>query len=93
MQTLSIRAMHDVAYERGEEFDPALLGDVPTMAAELALGEHAGLPIEGPSAYDRRRARDRERRAAAVPQWLEASDLAQSLLGLDGGRLVHGELV
>lgn len=89
MQTMSIRAMHDVAYERGEEFDPALIGDVPTMAAELSLGHQAGLPIEAPSPYDRRRRWARERRQAldGVPEWLEAADLVEPLVG------VHGEIV
>ncbi|MCP9491549.1 MAG: hypothetical protein MSC31_16990 [Solirubrobacteraceae bacterium MAG38_C4-C5] len=86
---MSVRTMHDVAYERGEDYDPAALGDVPRMAAELTLGAQAGLPIEAPAPYDRRRRRARERRAAqdGVPEWLEASDLVEPLLA------VHGELV
>ena len=86
--------MHDVAYERGEDYDPALLGDIPAMAAELALGAQAALPVEAPSEYDRRRARRRERRHAleAVPAWLEASDLTEPLTGVHGA-LIHGELV
>jgi hypothetical protein len=89
MPTMSIRTMHDVAYERGEDYDPALIGDVPEMAAELALGDQAGLPIEAPSLYDRRRRRARERRAAleGVPEWLSVDDLVEPLVG------VHGELV
>lgn len=89
MLTMSVRTMHDVAYERGEDYDPALMGDAPRMAAELTLGAQAGPPIEAPSAYERRRARARERRAAldGVPEWLSAEDLVEPLIG------VHGELV
>lgn len=88
MQTMSVRTMHDVAYERGEDYDPALMTDT-ALVEELALGHRAGLPIEAPSPYDRRRARARERRAALgdVPEWLSADDLVEPLVG------VHGELV
>lgn len=89
MHTLTIRAMHDVAYERGEDFDPAVMADLPDVMAGLALSERAAMPVEAPSLYDRRRARDRRRREAlaAVPAWLTANDLVEPLLG------VHGELV
>lgn len=89
MQTLNIRAMHDVAYERGEDFDPAVMADMPDVLEGLAMSERAELPVEAPSAYDRRRARERQRRRrlAAVPAWLTATDLVEPLVG------VHGELV
>lgn len=89
MPTLTIRAMHDIAYERGEDYDPAAISDAASMAADLQLGRHAGLPVEAPSAYDRRRAQDRARREAlaGVPGWLTAKDVLARPAG------VHGELI
>lgn len=89
MHALTIRTIHDVAYDRGEDYDPAVMDDVPDLLADLTIGQNAAPPIEAPSLYDRRRARARERRdaLAAVPEWLTASDLAEPLVG------IHGELV
>jgi len=88
MQTLSIRAMHDVAYERGEEFDPAL-APTPALVEELELGHQAQRPIEALSPYELRRERERERREALalVPDWFSIEDLLERPAG------IHGELV
>ena len=75
MPVPSTRTMVALAYERGEEFDPGML--TAAIAEDLAL-IGAARPIEGElSALERRRRRDRERRAAyaAVPSWFSADDL------------------
>ncbi|MDQ3647587.1 MAG: hypothetical protein M3433_03195 [Actinomycetota bacterium] len=89
MHTLSTRDLTALAYERGEEFDPALTPS-PALVAELSLGQVAARPIEAPGPYERRRRRRRERRQAqaGVPEWFSAEDLFERPLGV-----VHGELV
>lgn len=74
MRPMSVREMHALCYERGIEFDPAM---VP-----IELGQKAdvivGTPVwEGRSAaqelYERRAAERRERRQ--LPEWFSAQDL------------------
>ena len=75
MPVPSTRTMVALAYERGEEFDPGML--TAAIAEDLTLIDGAR-PIEGElSALERRRRRDRERRAAhaAVPSWFSVDDL------------------
>ena len=88
MRTLSTRTMAALAYERGEEFDPALTA-TPALVDELATWQRAGMPVEAPSPYERRRARERERRqeVSAVPEWFSLQDLVERPVG------VLGELV
>ena len=76
MHTLSLSTIQDLAYERGEEFDPALFAS-PALIEDLALVGGAGSIVEAPSKYERRRRYERERRRAlaSVPEWLEAQDL------------------
>jgi hypothetical protein len=82
----------ELAYERGEEFDPGLWLS-PALCDYLATAERACRPVAAPSAYERRRRRERARREACgrVPGWFSAQDLAEPV-GTDG-RLIHGELV
>lgn len=87
-QIPSTRSMMALAYERGEDYDPALAPG-PALIEELALGQRAGRPIEAPSPYERRRRRERERREAraCVPGWFSVDDLLERPVGM------HGELV
>lgn len=77
MPVPSPRTMAALAYERGEEFDPG----VPPLTAALIddltlIGGARAIECE-PPARERRRRRDRERRAAyaAVPSWFSVDDL------------------
>lgn len=87
-QIPSTRLMMALAFERGEEYDPALAPS-PDLMAELAATAVAGRPVEAPSAYERRRRRERERREAlaGVPEWFSVEDLLEPPVG------IHGELV
>jgi hypothetical protein len=82
----------ELAYERGEEFDPSLWLS-PALCDHLAAAERARRPVAAPSAYERRRRRERQRREAfaRVPGWFSAGDLAEPACG--DGRLIHGEPV
>lgn len=100
MRSLSTRSLaalnqrgEELCYERGEEFDPSLWLSPAADVDQLAAAERACRPVAAPSRYERRRRRERERRAAhaRVPGWFSASDLAEP--GWTGGRLIHGELV
>jgi hypothetical protein len=88
MHTLSTRTLHDLAYERGEEYDPAL-APTPGLLEELELGRQAQRPVEALAPYELRRERERERREALalVPDWFSIEDLLERPVG------VHGELV
>ena len=82
----------ELAYERGEEFDPSLWLS-PALSDCLAEVGRASRPVEAPSPYERRRRRERERREALgrLPGWLSPEDLAEP--AWTSGRLIHGELV
>jgi hypothetical protein len=92
MRTPSTRTLAALAYERGEEFDPGLWLS-PALIDYLADAERARRPVAAPSAYERRRRRDRARREASgrVPGWFSPQDLAGP--AWTGGRLIHGEPV
>ena len=92
MRNPSTRTLAALAYERGEEFDPALT-PTPALVEWLRLGERAVRPLESVSPYERRRERERQRRATngRVPGWFGAEDLAEP--GWADGRLIHGEPV
>jgi hypothetical protein len=87
MHTVSVRTMQDLAYERGEEFDPALFANDELLEG-LSLAAVAAPIVEAPSEYERRRREARERRRAlrSIPAWFEAQDL----IPLEH---IHGELV
>ena len=75
MHTLSTRTLSALAYDRGEEYDPA-----DPIAVELietlSLVEHATPVIGEDGPYERDRQRRRERRQLSrVPEWFSAQDL------------------
>ena len=74
--TLSIRTLSALAFDRGEDFDPAQ----PATAAlldDLHLVAHATAVIPDAGPVERRRQRDRARRRAAptIPEWFSLEDL------------------
>jgi hypothetical protein len=76
MQTLSTRTLSALAYERGEEYDPALPPITPGLVEELAQFEHARPVIGEDGPYERARQRRRERRRLSrIPEWFSAQDL------------------
>jgi hypothetical protein len=75
MHTLSTRTLSALAYDRGEEYDPA---DpvAPDLLEALSLMERARPIIGEDGPYDRARQRQRERRQAnGIPAWFSAEDL------------------
>jgi hypothetical protein len=86
----STRTLAALAYERGEDYDPALALPTPALIEQRSLGERATPLIEAPSSYQRRRQRDRRRRQAlaSVPDWLSVDDLLADPLAR-----LHGEPV
>jgi hypothetical protein len=64
MSTLSTRTLAALAFERGEEFDPALTLPSAPLAEDLALLAGARALMCEPSPMERRRRRERERRGA-----------------------------
>lgn len=75
MHTLSTRTLSALAYDRGEEYDPA---DpvAPNLLEALSLMERARPIIGEDGPYDRARQRRRERRQAnGIPAWFSAEDL------------------
>ena len=88
MQTPSMRFVAALAYERGEEFDPALM-PTPELVANIGVAG-AAMPVIGePGSYERRRRRERERRLLErVPAWFSADDLVR-----DDMTVIHGEPV
>ena len=88
MHCISTRDLTALAYERGEEFDPALM-PTPDLIEDLGTAMGAAPLLGEPGSYERRRRRARERRTdASVPDWFSVDDLVP-----DGMALVHGEPV
>src|SRR4051812_9236895 len=77
MPVPSPRTMAALAYERGEEFDPGMPTLTAALAEDLSLIGGARIIECEASALERRRRRDRERRAAyqVVPDWFSVDDL------------------
>ena len=77
MPVPSPRTMAALAYDRGEEFDPGMPALTAALVEDLTLIGGARAVECEPPALERRRRRDRERRAAyaAVPSWFSADDL------------------
>jgi hypothetical protein len=82
MCTLSTRTLAALAFERGEEFDPALTLPTAPLAEDLALLAGARPLVCELSPGERRRRRERARRAActAEPTALRLGDLAREHL-------------
>jgi hypothetical protein len=75
MHTLSIRILSALAYDRGEEYDPAE-PVAPDLLEALSLVEQARPVIGDDGPYERARQRRRERRErTAIPDWFSAEDL------------------
>ena len=75
MHTLSTRTLSALAYERGEEYDPAV-PVAPDLLETLSLVEQARPVIGEDGPYERARQRRRERRQAnGIPAWFSAEDL------------------
>jgi hypothetical protein len=75
MHTLSTRTLSALAYDRGEECDPA---DpvCPHLLEALSLMEPARPVIGEDGPYERARRRQRERRGVnGIPAWFSAEDL------------------
>ena len=88
MQTPSMRFFAALAYERGEEFDAALM-PTPELVEDFgAAGGATPLSAE-PGRYERRRRQEGERRMLErVPAWFSADDLVR-----DDMTVIHGEPV
>jgi len=88
MQTMTMRTVFELAYERGEEYDPTQL-QTHALIESLELSARAGRPLEAESRYERRRRQERERcsELAYVPDWFDAADVFDRPAG------IHGELV
>ena len=75
MHTLSTRILSALAYDRGEDYDPAQ-PPCPTLLEDLALAAVCGPVIGDDGPYELARRRQRERREiAAIPAWFSAEDL------------------
>jgi hypothetical protein len=88
MQTLSTRVLSALAFDRGEEYDPAQ-PICPSLLEDLELLEHAAPVIgeHGPCERARRRARERRQRSA-IPSWFSAEDLIAAPWETAGERFV-----
>ena len=88
MHCVSTRLMAALAYERGEEFDPALM-PTPGLVEDLGVAGSATPVIGEPGSFERRRLRAREQRLLErVPDWFSADDVVPDRLAA-----VHGEPV
>jgi hypothetical protein len=75
MHTPSTRILSALAYDRGEEYDPAE-PVTPDLLEALSLVEQARPVIGDDGPYERARQGRRERRQAnGIPAWFSAEDL------------------
>ena len=88
MQTLSTRILSALAFDRGEEYDPAQ-PICPSLLEDLELLERAAPVIGEQGPYERRRQTRRERRwRSAIPVWFSAEDLIAAPWETAGERFV-----
>jgi hypothetical protein len=88
MHTPSTRILSALAYDRGEEYDPAE-PVAPDLLEALSLVEQARPVIGEDGPYERARQRRRERRQAdGIPAWFSAEDLIAAPWETADGRLV-----
>ena len=75
MHTLSTRILFALAYDRGEEYDPAE-PIAPDLLEAMSLVEQARPVIGEDGPYERARQRRRERRQTnGIPAWFSAEDV------------------
>ena len=73
MHTLSTRTLSALAFDRGEEYDPAM-AVAPDLIETLSLIEQARPMIGEDGPYERQRQAARERRQRkAIPEWFSAT--------------------
>ncbi len=88
MHTLSTRILSALAFDRGEEYDPAQ-AVCPDLLEALSLVEHAAPVIGENGPYERARQRRRERRQRnAIPAWFSVEDLIAAPWETAGERFV-----
>ena len=88
MHTPSTRILSAIAYDRGEEYDPAEL-ITPDLLEALSLVEQARPVIGEDGPYERARQRRRERRQReAIPPWFSVEDLIAAPWESTGERFV-----
>jgi hypothetical protein len=88
MYTPSTRILSALAYDRGEEYDPAE-AVCPDLLEALSLVEQARPVISEDGPYERARQRRRDRRQAdGIPAWFSAEDLIAPAWEIADGRLV-----
>src|ERR1039458_6145755 len=88
MYTPSTRILSALAYDRGEEYDPAE-PVAPDLLEALSLVEQARPVIGEDGPYERARQRRRDRRQAdGTPAWFSAEALIAAPLEPAEGRLV-----
>jgi hypothetical protein len=88
MHTPSTRILSALAYDRGEEYDPAE-PVAPDLLEALSLVEQARPVIGEDGPYERARQRRRDRRQAdGIPAWFSAEDLIAAPWETVDGRLV-----
>ena len=75
MHTLSTRTLSAIAFDRGEEYDPAM-SVCPDLLETLSLIEHARPVVGEDGPWERRRQERREwRQRQQIPDWFSAEDL------------------
>jgi hypothetical protein len=88
MYTPSTRILSALAYDRGEEYDPAE-PVAPDLIEALSLVEQARPVMGEDGPYERGRQRRRDRRQAdGIPAWFSAEDLIAAPWETANGRLV-----
>jgi hypothetical protein len=88
MHTLSTRTLSALAFDRGEEYDPAE-PIAPDVLDALTLVEHAAPVIGEDGPYERARQRRRERRQRqSIPAWFSVEDLIAAPWETAGERFV-----
>jgi hypothetical protein len=88
MYTPSTRILSALAFDRGEEYDPAM-SVAPDLLETLSLVEQARPVIGEDGPYERARQRRRDRRQAdGIPAWFSAEDLIAAAWETADGRLV-----
>ena len=91
MHTPSIRTLTALAYERGEEFDPATT-PTPALLEFLSITATA-TPIIAGEPESRQRDRSAKAPFAAVPDWFSACDLVDPPIAGKPVAVIHGELL